>query len=489
MDKFNVKNHTSGLFLIAALFFIFTYIISCTKQKNNSISNPELEIAKEINKRKIVMVGDNTHGHPSGYKKVINILNEWFKEVEINKNNPLRLNLFLEIEDSLAMEINNYIRTGNLSIILDRFLMSSRYEELEFYSKLKEFYNVSNQKLAKDSKKNFEFNVLGFEDVGNYVSSEYYKKTKYERQYWFIKERDSILAQKMINYINKNKNDRNLFFYGTAHLQKGLINKNYENILTSKDSCMGYCLANYFKNEYGYDNVLTIGGGMAPDGFYEKNRNLIDKSFYIKSTELEPYSPGISSIDYFYITPFINISDHSFRFVNCKKVFEKYLDKIKSIKGGIPGQFAEEFRKAYFRSLSYLTGKKFGNVYEFEKWFNNRKSFDIAYLDSDEFRDNFYKIFLENPNNITKGDLIKLGFDESILEYNAIKKSDWNNKIWPEALDNIKLINAIGILWAGYPDEKAKAKEFLVNFSKKDFAEPEKYLQWWRNSYHNYGIE
>ena len=62
------------------------------------------------------------------------------------------------------------------------------------------------------------------------------------------------------------------------------------------------------------------------------------------------------------------------------------------------------------------------------------------------------------------------------------------NKIWPEALKDIKFINAIGIYWAGYPDEKIKAKEFLKQFSKEDFAEPEKYLQWWRNVYHNFGI-
>jgi hypothetical protein len=67
--------------------------------------------------------------------------------------------------------------------------------------------------------------------------------------------------------------------------------------------------------------------------------------------------------------------------------------------------------------------------------------------------------------------------------------AEWNNKLWPEAIKNIKIINAIGIFWAGYPDEKIKAKEYLKNINGQDFAEPEKYLQWWRNVYHNYGIE
>ncbi len=53
-------------------------------------------------------------------------------------------------------------------------------------------------------------------------------------------------------------------------------------------------------------------------------------------------------------------------------------------------------------------------------------------------------------------------------------------------MQRAKFTNSIGIYWFGYPDEKIKAKEYLVKFSGEDFAEPEKYLQWYRMKYYGY---
>jgi hypothetical protein len=53
-------------------------------------------------------------------------------------------------------------------------------------------------------------------------------------------------------------------------------------------------------------------------------------------------------------------------------------------------------------------------------------------------------------------------------------------------MQRVKFTNSIGIYWFGYPDEKIKAKEYLVKFSGEDYAEPEKYLQWYRMKYYGY---
>jgi hypothetical protein len=53
-------------------------------------------------------------------------------------------------------------------------------------------------------------------------------------------------------------------------------------------------------------------------------------------------------------------------------------------------------------------------------------------------------------------------------------------------VNRIRFTNSIGIYWVGYPNEKLKAKEYLKEFSGEDFAEPEKYLQWYRMKYFGY---
>jgi hypothetical protein len=76
-----------------------------------------------------------------------------------------------------------------------------------------------------------------------------------------------------------------------------------------------------------------------------------------------------------------------------------------------------------------------------------------------------------------------MGWDDQIMSNQFMPGYE---KDWQLALPRMKFINCIGIYWVGYPDEKVKAKEYLVKFSGEDFAEPEKYLQWYRMKYYGY---
>jgi len=40
----------------------------------------------------------------------------------------------------------------------------------------------------------------------------------------------------------------------------------------------------------------------------------------------------------------------------------------------------------------------------------------------------------------------------------------------------------VGVYWVGYPEEKAKAKQYLVKFSGKELELPAQYLQWLRKN-------
>jgi hypothetical protein len=62
----------------------------------------------------------------------------------------------------------------------------------------------------------------------------------------------------------------------------------------------------------------------------------------------------------------------------------------------------------------------------------------------------------------------------------------WWQKIWPEEIKHVKFINAVGIFWIGYPDEKAAAKKYLMEFSGQDLDEPGEYFKWYRKKYYDY---
>jgi hypothetical protein len=445
----NIKHKNTTLYLLFIVIFLAASFSSCKKNENNLISDREFLIAKEIENKKIIMVEDNFHHHPAGYKNIINILDEWLKYSKNSRDKKATLNLILERDDSIALEINRYVHTGDLSVLLDRHLIENAFEDIEFYNQLKYFNDSINIFNSKNHGINIKFNILGFEESGADSSPEYLRRTKREREVWFIKERDSLLSEKIKDYISKNVNERYLIYYGNMHLQKGLVDKSISNISISKDSCMGYCLAGYLANKYGDENVLII-----------------------KSK------------------PVAFLTHHIFSLVYSRKVFESSIKKLIILNKYIPSESAVEFSNSLLRKLSYLAGKDLRNVKEVISFNNNKKEFELSYFDSKEFKKFVFNAYSNDIfDNKTRNDLIMLGFHENSFQHPSLDTAEWNNKLWPEELKNIKFINAIGIYQVGYPDEKIKAKEFLKNFSGKDYAEPEKYLQWWRNVYHNYGIE
>jgi hypothetical protein len=316
------------------------------------------------------------------------------------------------------------------------------------------------------------------------------RKTIYEAQYWFVKERDSVVSMKFMDYFKNNENDKYLFYYGDGHLQKGLVNKSLQDFVVDKDSCMGYFLADYLKREYGEQNVLTIIKLMISPEILNKLGldSLRNRKLFTKNVSLKNNYPNYELYDYFFFIPYVDFSEHYFTLVYSRKVFEKALEKLTILDRNSKGTWVYEFGRKFLKKLSYAAGVNFKNVNDLKIWFDKQSSFDLSHFDSKEYRDNVFKLYSDREDESDQVYILKnLGIEANYDSLQAMDSSDFN-KMWPEALKDIKFINAIGIYWAGYPDEKIRAKEYLKQFSKEDFAEPEKYLQWWRNVYHNYGI-
>ena len=129
-------------------------------------------------------------------------------------------------------------------------------------------------------------------------------------------------------------------------------------------------------------------------------------------------------------------------------------------------------------------------------WYTTSNFIEMDWLYSNMLKDQLNSTM----NKIPKGsylDVFKNSFKQWFDHYGIyfevsdtfneyLENDDWRNNFINNWFDQLKFTNSIGIYWLGYPDEKIKAKEYLVQFSGEDFQEPEKYLQWYRMKYFGY---
>ncbi len=131
-------------------------------------------------------------------------------------------------------------------------------ENLEYYTNLRKF-SLAVDSLNKHREKKISFKMKAFEQVGGINADRVASLSEMEHELWFVNERDSVTAGRVINYIDSNPNEQILIFYGSAHLNDSKFSKRMGGIekLTDEES-MGYFLAYYLEQAFGIENVLKI---------------------------------------------------------------------------------------------------------------------------------------------------------------------------------------------------------------------------------------
>jgi hypothetical protein len=453
-------------------------------------ADPDSVIAAEINNRKIVMLGENPHVNVILYQSLVNILDKWVEILGNSDSKQASLILILETDSSSAQIVNSFVKTGDDSLVREYIIPYSYYETMEFYSKLREF-QIRLDSITSALKLNINFDIKGFENIGGEVNLDtvWLKKSRRESELYFVNERDNITANNIKMFLNKNPNTKVLMFYGAAHLQYGIINKNYGFDDLNEEETKGYYLSYYLKNEYGENNVLTVyqlttEPSNLPNSVirYYKGKPLLikpDKSFGW-------YEPD--RYDLVIFRPFKIMQINRFSFVFSNFMVKKLSNYVASSEKYLPGYKAFT---GYWNTLSdlyFVTGRKYKNSEELLNWVDSTKNDNLfERLDSKGFELEMYKLYNESLNNPAATDILReFGFEKNDLNQGPLDTNEWHNKIWVNVQPKIKFINAIGVYRIGYPDEKIKAKEYLVKFSGKDFVEPEKYLQWYRMKYYGY---
>jgi hypothetical protein len=438
--------------------------------------NPEYFIARQVLDDKIVMLGDDAHHNFGTYGSVLKVLYALADEVVAKGVRGTKVTLTLEMGPEDAKMLNDYVTTDNPDRIINA-ASGLNYEDLEYYSNLKKFFIQIND-INYAGK--LQVKIEGFESYNFEEDLETIKRTPLQVDSAFL-IRDSILSERIINFVSENPDSKMIIFYGNGHLQKGLSPKP-----TSKGESYGYFLADYLKRKFDNKRVVTFEQKWELPPEFFRETAIAEGEFTnivvpIKSLDTAKL-PKPFSFDYFVF--WNNEQDkglpHRFHLVFTRRNIENNIELLKSYKDYNDNQQVNVFNNSLLFYLNFITCHDFKNPDEAIMWDGSKDYDDIGVLLSNCFKNRIYEAYAHSK---TKRLLMTLGFSSKDLEISqgldTLKKFE---EIWNEKLQSIIFMNEIGVMWIGYPDEQQKAKQYLIQYSDKDFENPEDYLEWYRNT-------
>ena len=432
------------------------------------------------------MLADFGHCQPLPYQSLISVLNSWLSMVRNQETDQNNLSLILEWDDEIVADINRYIKTGDLEELLDFWLPYSSLEMLEFFFDLR-IISEEIIDINKTSSEKVNFEILGGEVANLFGQPDQLKYSETEAVKAFVNERDSLSANKIISYLHANRAQKALIFYGSLHLIKNKVNKNITNVLNDEDS-YGYYLAHYLKKEFGEDLVFTVHQTSIPAREIESSQfaDVRDENILVFSRNIPWEKLQPENYDAFIIRHEVFIPEHPLSLIFSRRIIEKDIEKMKFIYPYLPGFQAQRYYDMALNSLKFLTGKNLLTIEEWDNWYEENGFDGLARLNSEAFAREIFDDYYQNYDKyITRQRLFMLGFGPAIMSPNNIPDSTtWKEVIWPDVLPKIIQLNAIGINWIGYPDEKAQAMEILLPVSEER-THNSKYLKYWRKGHYN----
>ncbi len=467
--------------LLILLFLFFNNIINYCQPfsaLNDSIyyKNPERFIARKVLDGKIVMLADAAHHYYNVYHSLLKVLYEVAEEVSPVQITPTKLSIILEMSHEDAEDLEFYVTGGTLDKLIERLTPYLFYEDMEFYSNFRTFYEYSVKK------SNLIIDIVGFEPMNSEPSPEIIKATYQQIDSAFM-VRDSILSMRIIKYIDDNPDRKMLIFYGSGHLLKGLTSKpsNYGTC----GECLGYFMADYLKRNYGDKNVLTFNQKWLPPEYFQ-GTNLSEAEFsdIVVPAESIDFSKlqYTNQYDYFVLwnKTIDNSLPHRFDLIFSRRSAEKYCESLRTYDS--TGQ--NDNTKVYYNSLIYflnlITCNDFKDPVDVAEWKGLSGYLGIDVMRSDCFKQRIFEIYAHSKS---KKLLVLFGFKPGDIEIgettDTLRRFD---EIWNSNLEQMIFLNQIGVMWLGYPDEQKLAKEYLIQYSGKDFDDPSDYFAWFREN-------
>lgn len=467
-----------------SLFILFSTVFKSQEKDLLYYTDPNAFVARQLFNKKIVMLGDGGHHQPAVYHYVLGTMYEWLDLCK-SKQGEENLTLIIENDEQFTDLLDKYIKDGDMQTLVKKINSEFYLEDLEYYTNLRKF-SLTIDSLNRNREKKISFKVKAFEQVGSVNADRVIRLPEREQQLWFVNERDSVTADGIIDYVNLNPNERVLIFYGSAHLIDRRISKQMGGTdkLTPEES-QGYFLAYYLIKKFSAENVVKIVPWSGTSYFKKQDFPYPGrKSFIAKSEDLGVPDSLVAGSDYIY-----NIQYNYLPLIEdgriCSKVMlSKKIELIKYVQPFQPSYVADmgyyrSMQNIYYITGSYLRGDTITEQLENLSDFNTT---DFLYSNRFDSVLSPLNYMIPQINWFYRSYGVDASKDSIMILLNRFK--DLSAMF---LMHRVKFTNSIGIYWFGYPDEKIKAKEYLVKFSGEDFEEPEKYLQWYRMKY--YGFE
>ena len=488
---YNVLIFSHLLRVWAVALLLSLSLVGCENPTRPFFTRPGHKIASEFNTKRVVMLGDFEHGNALSYYGVTSVLNDWLDMLQSGEKGPRHLTLVLEGDDSLVSVLKDYISSGDEQHLLDYWLPFGELERLEFYHDLRtvcQRIKKINQVLPETQEVTFD--ILGGEPVADLKSDSGRDRLKWSRKQidsWFVKTRDSVVADRIESYLRTNPLQRALVFYGGGHLMEGLVSKKPYVASSDADNANGYFLAHYLRRYFGKDSVLTVDQTVLSTSYFKGTRYAAagDSDILVYRPELPFLAPYLKRYDCIIFRHEPVVPSHSLDDIFSRKVIEKCFQTIDMESKYLPGFFARSNVDELSIALQIVTGHWFSSRGAWQAWYKGHKYDGLARLGSESF----IKPMLEHyqTNNPYYESTLQMYSFVSGLPFSYLKPSQmidtrqWWDAACKDIQERIECGNAIGIYWIGYPDEQKEAHQWLVKYTGKNFSTPDQYLKWWRH--------
>lgn len=481
------RNAGAALVWMSVIMLCSGIVGGCAQSQEKYDSHPNAFLVKQLAAKRIVMLGDFYHSAPLPYQTLVSFLNEWVNEVAAGRSNARNVVLVLEDDRQVVKSLNDFISTGNWKPLVGFWLPYNTMEWFEFCSDLRQLHlkidSLNSSRSAAHAR--ISLSIFGGERFIVFDHPQLLRMSKVQAMKWFVNTRDSLSGHNVIEYLQSHQDKKAIIFYGLGHLVEEYAHKT-EDLRYSESG--GYYLAYYLKRRFGNDSVLSV----AQMPYVKLNHKCWalpiaeHKDVYVPSRELSrdafvgfPSEIQPGNFDAVITRKEVLIPGHPLGDVFGKTVVEADISRLAFLKKYLPGALAQKYYHETENSLKLITGKDFSDPVRWKLWLREAHYDGFGRIESKALADSIYDEFYTDPQNrALRMEMFGMGIGSMSMNANWIAdRTHWKSTFWPEAIKNIKINDAVGLLWVGTPAEKKEAEHFLLKTFGAPLRQPQAYVK------------
>jgi hypothetical protein len=446
-------------------------------------------VAQEVQTRRVTALADFAHENAYPFYTLTQVLSHW---LAVASGTDVQLALVLEEDGLTAETLQTYLQMGDIEAVLDRVAPYGSLERLEFYCDLRELYLRSQDRTEKRNKGDkAAFHIVGFEPFSLVSPADAFPAdlpAEFQAGRTAVaKERDRQVASRLGDYLKQHPAEKVLAFYGAAHLRIRPIKQpsmRGPDGVTEVRQTWG-CIV---KKELG-ESFLSIAQMPFPASVRQPGSPylaLVAGNVFVTTGDIPWKLTRADPADYDGVI-FLNAERideaHLMRHICSRRILKDAVESLDHIDTAMPNTLAAPFTARTLAGLRVITGRSFETAAQWKQWAEQNPYDGYARIDSNAFAE-FVRSECCQPMNASRSTMLaSLGLPPQYCgRQQQIPPGQWRDTVWPKLRPRVRFLQCLGIYWVGDPAEKARAREYLVEFSHQEFVSPEAYLKWYRET-------